>query len=197
MDRQEIIEKRITSFLKKGDTFVDVGAYIGVNAILAASKIGQHGQVIAFEPSTDNYDALFKNTKDIANIICLKAACSIEKQEVKMYLSEVDPEDNRFYDFSRANDYETVKAVRLDDILLEDLTLLKVSAQGHEDYVIEGAKETIEKFRPHIMIDFNEPLIEESGSSPSEVLSYYDDMDYIWKFLYSEKKNGLLWLAPE
>lgn len=45
--------KFITKFLRAGDTFVDAGANIGLYT-LPASKIVQHGQVVAVEPSLRN-----------------------------------------------------------------------------------------------------------------------------------------------
>lgn len=48
-------------FLRPGDGFVDVGANIGVYALLAASFVGQDGRVDAFEPVPIAFDRLREN----------------------------------------------------------------------------------------------------------------------------------------
>lgn len=197
-DRQEIIESTVSSFLRRGNTFIDIGAFIGVNALIAADRVGPNGQVFAFEPASDNYATLEKNTKNVDNVVAIQAAISNEKSEQKLFLSKEDPEDNRFTDFEDAYDYETVEVLRLDSYNFEfKISLIKVSAQGREDYAIEGARDIIFKHKPHLLLDFNEKLIEETGGVPADVLTYYEGMGYGFKFLYNENKNGLLWLVPE
>ena len=39
----------MSNFISEGDTIIDVGANIGTT-VLPASKVGQNGKVIAFEP---------------------------------------------------------------------------------------------------------------------------------------------------
>src|SRR4051812_28375689 len=40
----------ILACLRTGDTFIDVGANIGMHALLAAWAVGPRGRVVAFEP---------------------------------------------------------------------------------------------------------------------------------------------------
>ena len=48
------------TFLKPGIVFVDIGANIGYYTLLAASRIGHEGKVIAFEPGNNNCTLLHK-----------------------------------------------------------------------------------------------------------------------------------------
>ena len=41
----------IRRYLRAGDTFLDIGANIGVYSLLAASRVGPSGRVVAFEPA--------------------------------------------------------------------------------------------------------------------------------------------------
>lgn len=196
-DKQEIIEKKVASSLRRGNTFIDVGGFIGINALIASDKVGPNGQVFVFEPASDNFNSLEKNTKNVDNIVAIHAGISNEKSQEKLYLSKDDPEDNRFIDFDSAYDYETVEVLCLDNYNFEfNINLIKVSAQGREDYAIEGAKDLIQKHKPKLMLDFNERLIVESGGDPASVLTYYESIGYDWKFLYNNNKDGLLFLTP-
>lgn len=49
------------SILKKGDSFIDVGAHMGWYALNAASIVGNSGKVIAFEPNPSCIDGFKKN----------------------------------------------------------------------------------------------------------------------------------------
>lgn len=197
-DKQEIIEKKVASSLKRGDTFIDIGAFIGINTLIAADKVGPNGQVFAFEPASDNYNSLEKNTANIDNIVAIQAGISNKKSKEKLYLSKDDPEDNRFIDFDGAYDYETVEILQLDSYNFSfPINLIKVSAQGMEDYAIDGAKNLIQKYKPKLLLDFNEKLILESGGDPARILTYYESIGYDWKFIFNHNKNGLLFLTPE
>ena len=58
----EVDETRFCEgWLRQGDTAVDVGANIGLYALLFAKVVGQSGRVVAFEPDPDNHDRLVSN----------------------------------------------------------------------------------------------------------------------------------------
>lgn len=196
-DKQEIIESVITSTLRRGETFIDIGAFIGVNTLTASDIVGPNGQVFAFEPALDNYKTLEKNTANIDNIVAINAVASNRKSEVDLYLSKYNPEDNRLYDFDDAYNAEVAETIRLDDYNFQfDIALIKVSACGAEDFAIDGAQNLLHKHKPKILVEFDENLIELTGGDPATVLTYYEALGYNFKFLYNEDKSGLLWLVP-
>src|SRR6266404_3630214 len=47
--------RRLISEFQPGDTFVDVGTYIGLYTIAAAQRVGPQGRVVALEPNPENY----------------------------------------------------------------------------------------------------------------------------------------------
>lgn len=199
MKKQKKKHSYIDNLLSEGATMVDVGAFIGEYSTYCSEFVGETGMVIAFEPVKDNYDLLDKFASFYNNIIVFKAAISSEKKEIKIYKSKSNAQDNRLFEFEGAGDYETVSAIRLDDLEFDRLDLLKISVQGYEDFVIQGAKEVIQKYRPHIIADFNPQLIEEAGNTASNMLSFYDELKYCWQFVeYDDKtKIGKLLLTPE
>ena len=46
-----VLMQRVFESLHEGDAFLDVGSHVGLYAIGAASRVGPHGKVIAFEPT--------------------------------------------------------------------------------------------------------------------------------------------------
>jgi FkbM family methyltransferase len=51
----------ITNSLRKGDVFIDAGANIGLMSLAAAQKVGQSGEIHAFEPVPDVFAQLQQN----------------------------------------------------------------------------------------------------------------------------------------
>ena len=65
----------IVSRLNTGDVFVDVGANIGYFTLIAASLVGDQGQVYAFEPDPENYRLLEKNCAHNFSQLNVHAVC--------------------------------------------------------------------------------------------------------------------------
>ena len=49
--------------LREGDVFCDVGANIGLYSLMAAARVGDSGQVYAFEPLAANFASLVENIR--------------------------------------------------------------------------------------------------------------------------------------
>lgn len=47
--------------LRPGDTFIDIGAHVGLFALAAAAIVGERGRVVAVEPSPTNCASLLRN----------------------------------------------------------------------------------------------------------------------------------------
>lgn len=50
----------------------------------------------------------------------------------------------------------TVRTARLDDLDLGDVGFIKIDVEGHESAVIDGAKETLRKYRPNLIVELEE-----------------------------------------
>jgi len=78
--------KIMKSIIKRGDVFIDVGAYIGTYSIAIAHKVGRDGIVISLEPSPMYY-ILCKNIKinGLENCIALKKAAWSKSTHLELY----------------------------------------------------------------------------------------------------------------
>ncbi|MEO5571310.1 MAG: FkbM family methyltransferase, partial [Bacteroidia bacterium] len=76
------------SILNKGDTFIDVGANIGLMSFYASALIGDNGKIVAFEPTKKYYDDLTAgiNKNGFKNIVPLKTGLGKEKGSFPIYL---------------------------------------------------------------------------------------------------------------
>lgn len=162
----------------RGKVVFEVGAHIGYHAMQFAQLVGESGTVHAFEPNTFNRERLQLNlTKnpDLAKIIKLYdvAVSDCEGQIEFNFSSNVDdgkssgsfirgahtPYQEDFYDgigFEKV----TVKTVSLDHVSsllnIENVPyLIKIDVEGAENFVLQGAVNTIEKYKPIILMEIH------------------------------------------
>jgi len=82
--------KFLARALRRGDTFVDIGAHIGFFSTVAAAFVGESGAVVAVEPTDENYAWLEKNACFVVTprIQTIKAAMSDGDGEVTFHLNK-------------------------------------------------------------------------------------------------------------
>ncbi|MXP44561.1 FkbM family methyltransferase [Allopontixanthobacter sediminis] len=147
----------ISRFLKLGDTFVDVGANLGLMTLHASRIVGPEGKVVAFEPHPETYRRLIQNIElnNCSNVQPLQMAAGSGKSEAQIY-------DVPSVNIGRASlirpdvDYRPagqVKVSTLDEELDgQRVQFLKIDVEGFEAEVLAGASETLAK-RPIISME--------------------------------------------
>ena len=156
----------IDRFSDKSKNAIDIGVYRGVYS-LKLSQIFDH--IHAFEPNPLLFPYLNTNLKKIIkNISLYNLALSNQSGETELKLplrsksifkenieelyqlgaASIHPE-NEFEDFKKVQ----VKVEKLDNILINNIGFIKIDVEGHELEVIEGAKETITKYKPILLIE--------------------------------------------
>jgi FkbM family methyltransferase len=162
----------LSSNIKAGSVFYDVGANVGFFSLIAARLVGPSGSVVCFEPLPANLLKLEENTKrnGFANVQILPLALGAANEERTFQVSE-RPTWGKFQGvgLETPNKYlfDTKVAVRrLDDLVNEGAIappqFVKIDVEGAEVEVIEGARETLLHHGPALMIELHgtaEPLI--------------------------------------
>ena len=126
-------------------TVVDVGAYVGMFAVRAATLVGIRGTVVAIEPSSRNLKYLRRNTMLIPNIVIAPVAAGAITGKGKLSISGASPCHTLLPE--RNNETEDVIIDTLDNILasrgIEKVDFIKVDVEGYEIEVLKGATETL------------------------------------------------------
>lgn len=136
---------------------VDVGAHSGEYTYFLhrASRA-----CIAFEPNPALAEILRRRFP--RGVIVLPHAVSDQRRAQTLRIPEIDGEENSGRaSIDAANIFErfrsiTVETVRLDDLTLTDVGLLKVDVEGHERAVLDGALDTIRRERPNLILELEE-----------------------------------------
>lgn len=131
-------------------TALDVGAYIGMWTIPLAERFDF---VMAFEPIISTYECLVLNTKKYVNVTRrMEAVGDVTSRAVmNNSINGSHPFDWRLGPSAVAKT-TTVDIVSIDSMLLKDVGFIKVNTNGSEFRVVRGARATIEKCRPLVLI---------------------------------------------
>jgi FkbM family methyltransferase len=135
---------------------IDVGANIG----LWSRWLSQQGakNIDCFEPIAKNLECLRKNVQDIQNLNIHEVALGTKKGSLTLYIEKSESNvgqhtinRNYFGESALIKGY-TVPVESLDSYSLTP-TFIKIDVQGAEMMVLEGAADTIKKYRPSICIE--------------------------------------------
>jgi FkbM family methyltransferase len=146
----------IETHLKKGQTFVDVGANVGYFSILA-SELG--AKVIAFEPSRENRELLEQNIKDNNCDVKVYSQALSDKTESGFLYTNKTPGQCSLIG---SGDGEKVECTRFDDLKLPVPDMIKIDTEGSERQVLEGMQSVLTTDKPITLIieDWKNELID-------------------------------------
>ena len=154
----------IQNHCKKGDTVIDIGAHLGIFSFFLAKQVGPTGKVYSFEPSEKTFDALSQTIKfnDFGSFVKpSKTAIFDSSGELTFYVYGNSTISNANSISSHNTSVKirktTVNKISLDELMIsekiENLTLIKIDAEGAELHILKGAKNMLTKFHPFITLE--------------------------------------------
>lgn len=193
-NNMELLKK----IIKPDSICLDIGANIGVIS-LCMSFLAPHGRVFAFEPSYHNFTYLMRNIvqNDTFNIIPVNLGlfdkeCSVDFSYVEevagcSFISDTGVKEGLS---------EKIKCISLDawvDVVgIDRINFVKMDVEGSEIKALAGAMETIKKFKPDLLIEFNptpmKRFFNENPAQLFEILQKIFDRIY----LVSDRESKLI-----
>ncbi|MEQ8398848.1 FkbM family methyltransferase [Thalassobaculum sp.] len=167
------IERRLTA----GSVFVDVGSSQGDFALIAARIVGPTGRVHAFEPDPDDVDGIRANValNGFGTITVHGLALSDSDGEATLYRSSVSGWHSLVSGLEKRGETPaTVPVARLDSLDLDRVDMIKIDVEGAEAAVLAGARATLERHRPIVLLDTHPSL----GADVGALQAYFDDLRY-------------------
>jgi FkbM family methyltransferase len=144
------------------DFIIDVGANIGVHTIWL-SKHAFQGRVSSFEPNEFSRELLLKNLylNNSTNVTVYNNVVGNGMSSV--FISSYSPHIPGNYGEcsvldKRPGNYHSAQMLTIDQLDPVKVDFMKIDVEGYEMEVIKGARSTIEKFRPSMLIEVNDSL---------------------------------------
>ena len=162
-----------------GDTYIDVGGHIGLDAFVVARALGHRGKVVCFEPSPDSAalirsGAAANGLSDLIEVV----ESGLANEEGRLLL-RADPRtpigDSGVR--SRYNEGPVVVDARLrrfDDWAgetnLERMDIVKLDVEGCEHDVLLGMRDSLNKFRPRaVVVEVTSWRLGQAGTTADEI----------------------------
>jgi FkbM family methyltransferase len=146
-------QKKLMEFLKEGAVFYDLGAHVGFFTLLASCLVGDHGQIVAFEPNPENVKYLNKHIEwnQRKNVTVIEAAIGDQTQLVCF-----DPCLTGAIGAVCSTGSMTVQMLTLDYLYKEAKIpapqVIKIDIEGSECMALEGGRKLISEHRPIILV---------------------------------------------
>jgi len=178
--------------LPKDATIIDIGANFGVMSLQFA-KASPEGKVYSFEPTHYALGKLKRNlelnpelAKHIEVINSFLSAKSSANAEIKAYSSwkvnDEKSDDMHPEHLGAAKSTEGVGSMTLDDFCknkqLTRLDFIKIDTDGHEYEILQGAKETIAKYKPQLIFEIGLYVMTEKSIDFTFYSNYFKDLGY-------------------
>ena len=158
----------------EAEVIFDVGANTGIYSLIAAAS-NSHSSIHAFEPN-----------KSISLLLKNNISINYFSDRIKVIEKAVSNTSNllKIDDYKNHGQFISSKSISIDEYIainhINRFDIIKIDVEGFEPKVIEGAMNSIERYRPSILIEI---LSDEVGSFIHQKLKsfnylYYDIDDY-------------------
>jgi len=183
---------KLINLLKKGDTFLDIGAHFGYFTLIGQSLVSFSGKVISIEPMPSTYSSLQQNIEHnglTQYCTCVqKGAFNESKRTEFMDYGVVFSSLNGGFDprTSYRNEGHG-KPVQVDletvDVILEQLDagridVVKIDAESSEFYAVQGMMETVRKYLPSIIIEVDTADVIDNEKGLGAILALLEPLGY-------------------
>ncbi|MDQ2912364.1 MAG: FkbM family methyltransferase [Chloroflexota bacterium] len=177
---------RVRSAIIQGDWVVDIGANVGNVTADLCRLVGRRGSVWAIEPVPRNVSRLIDlcGRNDLPQLRVFPVALGDATHSADLRLPASG--HSGWASFTKTWDTKgslSVPVVRLDALVDElrpqgRLRFIKIDVEGFEPEVLRGATETLRRYRPLILCEFNDVLLRDAGTSSVQLLELFATLGY-------------------
>jgi len=163
------------SYTKQKRNAIDLGANLGIMSIRMCKDFDY---VHAFEPLFHTY---LKDNVPAKNIKIYPYAVGEKEKKVTMRVGQYHCGGSNIIENKTGAYYEKdeIQVVTVDSFDIDNVDLIKIDVEKYEWYAIQGAKNTIEKYKPVLLIELHK-------TNPF----YKEIFDYLGNLGYKNKKAG-------
>jgi len=190
--------RMLWKILKPGMVFLDIGAYHGIYSLVAAKRLGEDGQIVAFEPSPEARQRLLTNLRcnGIHSVKVESEAISSGTSTATFF--EVVSGDTTRNGLRPPSSEDVVSPVpvrtrSLDEYIsetgLQGIDLVKLDVEGGELEVLAGATRVLKEFRPVFICEVLDAATKAWGYQAKDTVAKLQSFGYEW---FEFQPDGLL-----
>ena len=176
----------LDALLKSGDTFMDIGANIGMITLHGASRVGKCGRVIAFEPQSLCCGKIRRNVElnKIHHVQIHNVGLADKDAELTlMVLGGATVHSYLCQEGYGLNAREkiVVPVKRGDDIVGDQIIgdlVIKIDVEGYELHALRGLIETIKTHRPPVISEACAHYFNRAGTDEYQYFDFFHALDY-------------------
>ncbi|MBX3205819.1 MAG: FkbM family methyltransferase [Labilithrix sp.] len=186
--------------VRDGDTAIDIGANFGLWAYYLSRACGPSGKVYSFEPipfTARTFRLIARGLGFDRNVELVAKGCGETSGKVVFTVPVMDtgaisaglvhmrgrnddrPGREKHARFPKTKDIEC-EVVTVDGHLpsVERLSLVKCDVEGADLYALRGARETLKKHKPVVIVEITPWFLEGFGLSVVDVVSFFEELGY-------------------
>jgi len=172
---------QITKHLNPSDVVVEGGANIGT---LTKAMLGAGATVLAFECNPEAVECLLHNCQ--SETLTVYGGCALGESPDEMVT--IHREENAGATFATLGG--EVPCYTIDELGLDSCKLIKLDVEGFEPRVLRGARETIARCRPVLIVEVNKSALQRAGESEDSLLSLIESFGYEWRIMQDNCERG-------
>jgi len=192
------VQNAVTSLVRGGDVFYDIGANVGFFSVLAGRLVGQAGAVYAFEPVPANASMVERNARlnHLGNIEVFRVAVSNQTGRSELFLAHYDggaalksagvPPDlagSMVVDTSSIDDLVELRRIRPPDVV-------KIDVEGAEIEVLHGMLHVLKKWSPKIILEVDDADETRCEGKLASCREFLEDLHYRCEVLSKSYRDG-------
>ncbi len=183
------ISALLNRLLQPGHVAFDIGANIGMHSVIMANRVGPTGRVISFEPDPHPYARLRANLSlnGLDFVETHQAALSSKAGTTTFYLHDDTIGNYANASLHAENVGNTTRAVEVKLYVLDAfvaanppprMDVIKLLAQGEEWNILQGARQTIAKYRPKIFFLYEPEYWHRQGRNLMDAVKFFAEFGY-------------------
>ena len=169
-------------YFKPNGYFVNIGANIGCYAL---PFIKQAKEAHLFEPNKEAFECLEYNMDNYDNVNLYNFGISDKESSCKV----LSDNDNAGMVYLKEDEGGQCITRTIDSFNFKGCDFILMDCEGFELKALIGAKETIYKYKPIMVIEINDATLNRQGITRNDIFAWLRENNYIYRNIY--KNQGL------
>lgn len=184
------LARRVVQYLAPAKDAIDIGSNIGFYTVLMANNIHNSQRVLAIEPTPGALARLYKNVDNngaSAKVIVFEGVAADFNGETEIEIVTGKEEYSSMGIIAHPMVVgEPTQRLKTNCRTVDDLVdlyglhpgFIKVDVEGNEHLVLTGSLKTLTTFRPVVMTELTDTLLDKHGASVKQVVDTYHSIGY-------------------